>query len=141
MLEVKYDEATKLVRAWNADPDAVGNLKSGVGEVVVIFPNAFPPKKQSDFYAVDSANQVVVPNPNYKPSPPSSIHQAVVLAIDATSPMPVKVKRVWSGYEYISDCSVVQSVAPAQGKLKVGDIVLVLYDETAPIILDKVFRP
>ena len=139
MLEVKYDEATKLVRAWNADPLVEGNLKPRVGEAIVVFPNAFPPTQQSDFWTVDLALQELIPNPNWKPSPPMSIHQAIVLALDATSPLPVKVKRVWSGYEYISDCGVVQSVSPAQGKLKVGDSVLVLYDEATPIVLDKVF--
>lgn len=69
MLEILYDVTTKEVRAWNADESVQGNLDPQPGQEVVIFP-IDPPTFDSDIYYVDLANQKLIPNPNYVPTPP-----------------------------------------------------------------------
>lgn len=69
MLEILYDTTTKEVRAWNADESVLGNLDPQSGQEVVIFP-IDPPTFDSDVYYVDLADQKLIPNPDYTPTPP-----------------------------------------------------------------------
>lgn len=66
MLEVLYDESSKIIRAWNADREVKGNLKPREGQAVVSFANENPPAAPSDWYKVDLANEKVVGNPDYQ---------------------------------------------------------------------------
>lgn len=142
MLEVLYEKETGIVRAWNADDSVQGNLLVKEGQEVVILPIDLPDFK-SDIYYVDLDNQVIIGNPDYKPIPPRSTHISVIEAIDPGKARPVRVKRVWSGYEYFYDCLATESIKDQflAGDVAVGDYVIVFFDDIGEqVVTAKVFK-
>ena len=75
--------------------------------------------------------------------PPHSTHISILEAVDPTKTRPAKVKRVWEGRDYFYDCFATQSVKDefVAGKIKIGDYVLVHYDNIGEqIVIAKVWK-
>ena len=81
--------------------------------------------------------------PQIQTDPPHSTHISTLEAVVPTKARPAKVKRVWEGRDYFYDCFATQTVKDeyVAGKIKIGDYVLVHYDDTGEqIILAKVWK-
>ncbi len=81
--------------------------------------------------------------PPPEPEPPRSTHISTIDAIDTAKARPVRIKRVWEGRDYFYDCFVTESVKDqyVAGDVKVGDYVLVHFDDTRKqIVTAKVFK-
>lgn len=77
------------------------------------------------------------------PEPPRSTHVSILQAVNPTKARPAKVKRTWQGIDYFYDCLVIQTVKDeyVAGKIKIGDYVLVHFDEMGEqIVTAKVFK-
>ena len=82
-----------------------------------------------------------LPLPQTEPS--HSTHISILEAIDPTKTRPAKVKRVWEGRNYFYDCFATQTVKDeyVAGKIKIGDYVLVHFDNTGEqIVMAKVWK-
>ena len=76
MLEVLYEQDSKIIRAWNADDSTQGNFKPKAGQAIILLPGE-PPIFDSDVYYVDLKNRQVVANPSYiQPPDPKAEWQA-----------------------------------------------------------------
>lgn len=143
MLEILYDTDTKRVRGWCADPDQFGNFEPKPEQAVVIWDIPIPPR--SDWHEVDLANQVIIPNPDYKPKPRLCTHWAKIDSFDVGAERPMKVKRTWDGYEYQANCYVTQAIKDQflAGDIAIDDFVLVEFLEDRAdraIVFAKVFK-
>jgi len=84
------------------------------------------------------------PEPPQVPSaPPPSTHISQLVSLYIVAERPARVKRVWEGREYLVDCLVSMTVFNefGEGRLVVGDYVLVHYDDMGEqIVMGKVFK-
>ncbi len=66
MLEILYHVTSKVVRSWNGDEGAQGNLKPKGGERVAIIPGG-PPSFRSDDFRIDLVNKQITGTPIEEP--------------------------------------------------------------------------
>ena len=75
--------------------------------------------------------------------PTKSSHIATIIAITVGATRPAKVRRIWNGINYDSDCFVSQTVKDEYmaGNINIGDYVLVHYDDNGEqLVTAKVFK-
>lgn len=142
MLELRYNNETKLVTGWRSDPEKFGNLERE-GHTVVILDIPIPPLP-GEAYLFNELSQSLVENPEYiLPEPPKSTHYAKVTGFNPTALEPLSVVRTWQGQDYPCDCFVTQDIVDAYtaGNLAIGDYVLIHFDDSGKqIAMMKIFK-
>jgi len=118
---------------------AIVRQSDGYVDNVVEVELGAPWQPPEGYYLVDAPNSgspgntwdgaKFITSPPSPPQMPTSDHYAIIISYTPNIEKPLKVKRIFSGYEFIFDCYISQNIKDEflAGHINIGDIILVTF--------------